>query len=113
MNKRNAIWIITGALALGLSACLWESEQDDGGTLGGMSGGSSTGFTGGSGPGVTGGGSGFTGGSGTGVTGGGSGFTGGSGTSVTGGVFFLRSTDGGAAADEPEASSDGTSSAGD
>jgi hypothetical protein len=101
MNKRNAILIVTGALALGLSACLWESEQDDGGSIGGASGGGSTGFSSG--------GTGFTGGSG------GTGFTGGSGgTGFTGGgVFFLRSTDGGAASDELEGSSDGTPSAGD
>lgn len=110
MNKRNAIWIVTGVLALGLSACLWESEQDgDAGTIGGISGGG--GFTGG---GV---GTGFTGGSsGTGSTGGssGTGFTGGSsGTGFLGGGLFLLVRDGGAASDELEGASDDTSSAGD
>ena len=87
MNKHYAIWIVTGALALGLSACLWESEQDGGGTTGGT---------------------GSTGGGGTGFTGGGNG------TGSTGGVFFLqRSADGGIASDEPEDSSNDTSSSDD
>lgn len=102
MNERKAIWVVTGALVFGLSACLSESEQDDGGSIGGAGGGS-TGFTGGST------GTGFTGGStGTGFSDGGSntGFIG-------GGVFFLLSTDGGIASDELEEPSDDTSSTGD
>ena len=108
MNKRCAIWIITGALAFGTSACLWESDDDGaGGTIGGGSA-SVPGFTGGGG---------FTGGSSSGSTGGSSpGFIGGTSSSGSiGGVFLLqRAPDGGTAeSDELEGSSDDRSGAAD